>query len=105
MSMPKSGSRVAAVGRGLRVVLRVLLAGPIALVVAFLVMLAMPVWYPPGNADIDHLVMPMVVFPLIWAGLFFHACLDRRLVRVCAILLVLGAGNLVMILQRLGFLS
>lgn len=44
--------------------------------------------------------MPVVTFPLIWAVLFFHACLDRRLLRVALVSLVLGAVNLAMILHK-----
>lgn len=75
-------------------------AGPMALVVAILILLAMPLWYPAGTGGIDHLVMPVVTFPLIWAVLFFHACLDRRLLRVALVSLVLGAVNLAMILHK-----
>lgn len=69
---PASGSASRAEGW-----LRVFFAGPMALVVAILILLAMPLWYPAGTGGIDHLVMPVVTFPLIWAVLFFHACLDR----------------------------
>lgn len=58
-----------------------------------LVMLAgMPLWLPGGAAGIDNLVMPLLLAPLIWAALFFHACLDRSLTRVA---LVAGALALV----------
>lgn len=64
---------------------RILLAGPGAVLVALVVMAGMPLWLPGGAAGVDNLVLPLVLVPLIWAALFFHACLDRRLSRVAAI--------------------
>lgn len=74
-----------------RMIARVALAGPLALISSTCVWLAMPLWYPPGAADIDNLVVPILIFPLIWSALFFHACLDSRLLRVAAVSL-LSAG-------------
>lgn len=74
---------------------RILLAGPGAVLVALVVMAGMPLWLPGGAAGVDNLVLPLVFAPLIWAALFFHACLDRRLSRVAAIagaLFILHAG-------------
>lgn len=68
--------------------LRVLLAGPGAVAVALMLLAGMPLWLPGGAAGVDNLVIPLVLAPLIWAALFFHACLDRRLARVA---LVAGA--------------
>src|SRR3546814_3202649 len=45
----------------------------------------MPLWLPGGAAGIDNLAVPLVLAPLIWAGLFFHACLDRSLARVALV--------------------
>lgn len=74
---------------------RILLAGPVAIVVALTLLAGMPLWLPGGAAGIDNLVFPLVFAPLIWAALFFHACLDRSLVRVAvvagALFLVHGA--------------
>jgi hypothetical protein len=75
--------------------IRIALAGPGAVVVALVVMAGMALWLPGGAAGIDNLVLPLVLAPLIWAGLFFHACLDRRLSRVAIIafgLLVIHGG-------------
>lgn len=69
---------------------RVVLAGPAAAVVAVLVALAMPIWVPPGVGQVDNMVLPLVLFPLIWAVLFFHACLDANLKRVAVIALALA---------------
>lgn len=76
---------------------RVLLAGPVAIIVALTLLAGMPLWLPGGAAGIDNLVIPLVLAPLIWAGLFFHACLDRSLARVAlvAALLFLVHGGLI----------
>lgn len=62
---------------------------------ALTVMAGMPLWLPGGAAGIDNLVLPLILAPLIWAALLFHACLDRRLARivtVAAALFLLHAG-------------
>jgi hypothetical protein len=76
---------------------RILFAGPGAVVVAVVVMAGMALWLPGGAAGIDNLVLPLILVPLIWAALFFHACLDRRLARVVivAVGLLLVHGGLV----------
>lgn len=75
--------------------IRIGFAGPGAVIVALVVMAGMTLWLPGGAAGIDNLVLPLVLVPLIWALLFFHACLDARLGRVVIVavgLLVLHAG-------------
>lgn len=76
---------------------RILLAGPLAFVAAGLVMAGGAVWLPKGAAQIDNLVLPIVLFPAIWAALFFYTSLDRRLGRAYAVTLALCAANAVMI--------
>lgn len=75
--------------------IRIAFAGPGAVIVAIVVMAGMSLWLPRGAAGIDNLVVPLVLVPLIWAGLFFHACLDAKLWRVAVVaiglLLVHGA--------------
>ncbi|ATY32963.1 hypothetical protein [Sphingomonas psychrotolerans] len=64
---------------------RILLAGPGAIVVTLTLLAGMPLWLPGGAAGIDNLAFPLVLAPLIWATLFFHACLDRRITRVALV--------------------
>ncbi|MGK2911080.1 MAG: hypothetical protein ACSLE1_14955 [Sphingobium sp.] len=74
---------------------RIALAGPGAIIVAIVTMAGMALWLPGGAANIDNLVLPLVLVPLIWAALFFHACLDYRLARVAIVsigLLVVHGG-------------
>lgn len=62
-----------------------MLAGPGAIVVTLTLLAGMPLWLPGGSAGIDNLAVPLVFAPLIWAILFFHACLDRRIARVALV--------------------
>lgn len=68
-------------------VLRWILAGPVALTVAYVVMAAMPLWFPEGAAGIDHLILPLILFPAIWAAAFFYACLAEDLGRASVVLI------------------
>lgn len=61
-----------------------LLAGPLAFACAALVMCGAALWVPRGPAQIDNIVLPIVLFPALWAGIFFYSCLDRRLARAYA---------------------
>jgi hypothetical protein len=65
--------------------IRIGFAGPGAVIVALVVMAGMTLWLPRGAAHIDNLVVPLVLVPLIWAVLFFHACLDSRLGRIALV--------------------
>jgi hypothetical protein len=65
--------------------MRILLAGPGAIVVTLALLAGMPLWLPGGAAGIDNLAFPLVLAPLIWSMLFFHACLDRSIARVAAV--------------------
>ncbi|MEJ5978104.1 hypothetical protein WG901_15740 [Novosphingobium sp. PS1R-30] len=67
--------------------IRVGFAGPGAFIIALVIMAGMALWLPQGAAQIDNLVLPLILFPLIWAALFFHACLDGKLVRVAVVAL------------------
>ncbi len=73
--------------------IRIALAGPGAVVATLLVVLGMAVWVPPGPAGIDQIAIPLLLIPLVWAALFFHACLDRSLRRVALVALALSAVN------------
>lgn len=70
-----------------------LLAGPLAFTCAALVMCGAALWVPKGPAQIDNIVLPIVLFPAVWAGVFFYSCLDRRLVRAYAMVTLLGVAH------------
>lgn len=80
--------------------LRFWLAGPVTLIVSILTMASMSLFLPKGKAEIDHLVIPVVIFPLIWATLFFYTVLEKNSKRaglvmlglfICTALLVTAA--------------
>src|SRR3546814_19830970 len=79
-----------------RLWMRFVMAGPVAILVALTLLAGMPLWLPGGAAGIDNLAVPLVLAPLIWAGLFLPACLDRALARgdLFARGLFLGEGRL-----------
>ncbi|WP_370305266.1 hypothetical protein [Sinimarinibacterium flocculans] len=80
---------------------RVALAGPVVFVCAALVMCGGALWLPKGPAQIDNVVLPIVLFPAIWAGLFFYACLDRRLDRAWGVVSALALAHAALIAAHL----
>lgn len=70
---------------------RALVAGPLALIASIAVMAAMPHWVPEGAGRVDNLVFPVLGFPLIWATVFFYACLAEKPLVAAAVLAVVTA--------------
>ena len=79
---------------------RGVLAGPVCFIAAVLVMCGGALWLPRGRAEIDHIVLPVVLFPLIWSALFFYTLLDRRLARAWAVTGVLVVAHAGLIAQH-----
>ena len=77
------------IGR-LHVWVRMLLAGPCAAVLTFLVFAAMPYWVPKGAGGVDHIAFPLFFMPAIWGVIFFHALLDRSLARIAVVMGVIA---------------
>lgn len=77
-----------------RIVWRWILAGPVAIVVALLTLMGMPLYLPPGAGNVDNLILPLVLLPAVWSVLFFHAILDRSLARVAVVTGSLAALNI-----------
>ncbi len=74
---------------------RGILAGPVCFIVAALVMAGAALWAPEGPAHINNIVVPIALFPAIWAVLFFYLMLDKKLGRawmVATVLLLVNAG-------------
>ena len=69
------------------------LASLATLVVSILIMAAMSLWLPVGNASIDNLVIPIILFPLIWSSVFFYVVFDSSIKRVSLVLLLLFLVN------------
>lgn len=74
-------------------ILRGVLIGPLALIAACLAMAGSSLWIPAGTAQVNNLVLPVVLFPLLWAGLFLYACLDKRLKRAYVVMATIIAAN------------
>ena len=62
------------------------LAGPVTFIVAVMGMLGMAIWFPKGPADVDNVILPLILFPLIWAVVFFYAYLERSIKRIVLVL-------------------
>ena len=69
------------------------LAGLATLVVSILIMAAMSLWLPEGDAKINNLIVPLVLFPLIWACVFFYVLLERKPKRLYLTMLLLFLVN------------
>lgn len=75
--------------------LRFWLAGPFGLIAAIVIMASMSLWLPGGRANIDHLVIPVLLFPLIWSVVFFYAILESKVGRaalVFAVTMLINGG-------------
>ena len=81
-------------------VARVVLAGPVAALLSAMIFAGMPLWMPRGAAGIDHIIMPLILLPAVWAGLFFYAVLDRSLVRVAIVALAIGVTHSAMLVSH-----
>ena len=68
---------------------RGILAGPMCFIVSAVVMAGAALWYPEGAAHINNIVVPIAVYPAIWAVLFFYLMLDRNLGRAWGVAVVL----------------
>lgn len=81
---------------------RWLLCGPLVFVGTVCVMMGMAFWWPVGAAGVDHIAMPVLLFPLIWAGLFFYALLDNSLLRAVCVLTGLIVAHLGLLALNMG---
>lgn len=76
------------------------LAGPVAFILAVLVMLGMAIWFPRGAAGLNNVVLPLVAFPLIWAVIFFYAYLDRNTKRVALAFSCVALAHAVLLIDH-----
>lgn len=79
---------------------RIILAGPLVMICSILIMGGSLVWIPPGAGGVNHIVLPIILYPAIWTGLFFYACFDRQLWRGYAVVGGLLALHAVLIAIR-----
>lgn len=76
---------------------RWILCGPVAFAVTFLTMMGMALWWPVGAARVNNIIMPIVLFPLIWAAAVFYALLDDNLPRAVGVMIVLVLGHWILL--------
>ena len=77
-----------------------MLAGPVCFITAALVMAGGALWVPKGPASIDNIALPILLFPAIWAALFFYLMLDRKLGRAWLVAALLRAGHAALIARH-----
>lgn len=70
-------------------VLRWVMAGPLTLLAAVLSMALAPLILSPGSAGVDHLILPILLFPALWAAYFFYALMEPRPVRGAVVMTVI----------------
>lgn len=83
------------------VAIRGLIAGPLVLACSVLVMAGMPIYLPAGAGGADHIAFSVLLFPLIWAALFFYAIMEKRQWRSAVILIVLSGLNAIPVVAAL----
>ncbi len=86
----------------LRPWLRGALAGPLSFICSWLLMAGAALYLPGGAAGVDNMVFPIVLFPLVWAGLFLYTLLDHRLVRAYAVIAALCVVHAILIYRHVG---
>lgn len=63
---------------------RWILAGPMGFVLSVLTMATLPLVLPSGAGGINHILMPVLFFPLIWAGYILWPLVADRIARCAA---------------------
>jgi len=58
-------------------------------------------WMPPGRGGVDHIIVPVVLFPLIWIGFVVPLHASRRRGRAWAAVGVITAVHLGLVIQGL----
>ncbi len=81
---------------------RGVLAGPLSFICSWLLMAGAALYLPSGRAGVDNMVFPIVLFPLVWSGLFLYALLERRLGRGYLVIVALGLAHALLIARHLG---
>lgn len=80
---------------------RIFLVGPLVFLSAFLAVCGASVYLPAGPARIDNVAIPLVLFPAIWALLFFYSYLDSHLIRAYTVVLLVLGANLALVLLHI----
>jgi len=80
---------------------RWILAGPVALILSILFMASMPLLLPHGAGGVDHLVMPVVLFPVIWCAALLYPVMADNLGRSAAVMYGLLLAEVVIVTAAL----
>lgn len=81
-------------------ILRWIMAGPLTLIASVVTMASMPLWLPGGAAGIDNLIIPLLLFPALWAGYFLYSLMEARPLRGLVVIAALIAVNAAVIYNR-----
>lgn len=81
--------------------LRALLGGPLAFIASFLVMCGSVLWLPAGAAQVNNLVIPVLIFPLLCTLSFIYILVDSRPARAFSVLGLMVVGHLAMLALHL----
>lgn len=65
-----------------------------AFLVAAVIVAGATRWFPRGAAEIDHIVVPAVSFPLVWLGLVVGLLVAQRRVRAWGLSGLAAAGSM-----------
>ncbi|MEM6891555.1 MAG: hypothetical protein AAF636_26055 [Pseudomonadota bacterium] len=76
---------------------RWLLAGPLAFLMSILAMAGLPTVLPTGAGGVNHLVLPVVLFPLLWSSFVVWPVAALHIGRVALVYVALCVGLLVLI--------
>ena len=80
---------------------RWILAGPGTIVVALLFTMAMPFWLPSGTAGVNHVALPVILAPLVWAVFFVYAVAAENIARAATAIAGISAITGLLILAAL----
>lgn len=81
-------------------VLRWITAGPLAIIAAVQTMASTPLWLPKGAAGVDHMILPIILFPAFWAVYFFYALIEARPLRALIVFAAVLLANAVVIYSQ-----
>lgn len=81
---------------------RLILAGPVAVLSSLAIMAGLATWLPPGAGRVNHLVLPIVLFPAIFTALLVYSYYDRKLLRAYAVVVGLAVVHVALIALTVG---
>ncbi|MAO57382.1 MAG: hypothetical protein CMM61_17035 [Rhodospirillaceae bacterium] len=97
--MTETYRRAAAAVEARPLLSRWIMAGPGTIIVALLFTMAMPFWMPSGAAGVNHVALPVILAPLVWAVFFVYAVAAENIARAATAITGIGVvtGALILI--------